>query len=755
MRVLTWFWQRFRPREGWLSLFLLVAAAACLVTAVTAVHWVPETDIIIPTTIWGLALGMLLAKRPLRPRAAWVLLTLYGPLFTLIWLGDLSPPLRLWWGDWLGFGQYVRQQTALLFDRMGSWFIAAFSGGRSQETLVFALGLGLAAWFLAAYVAWSAYRQRRPLPGLTAMGAALALNSYYGAASLEWTTFFVAIAALLTAVFHFANLEQTWETNRVDYSDQIRLDLIMYAGGIALALWAFSLMLPGFSLSKLAQAFQQQPAILQAEETLDRLFGGVKPPHGPDQPAGSDGVGGRGILPRAYLLGNPPELYETVMMTAVLTRPDGSLAESGNGRHWRALSYNVYTGRGWALSEERQEPIAADAPISLPLVQAHIEVRQTVNWVFDERAIRYTLGQPLRFDQEVTAFWRGLDDLIRVQGSGTTYQADSRLTTATAAQLRAVSDTAVPPTILARYTSLPDSVPGRVHDLAQEVAGALPTAYDQARALERFLRQYPYSLDVELPPEDVDPVDFFLFDLQRGYCDYYASAMAVMARSLGLPARIAVGFLPQPPDEKGLQTIYQINGHSWTEIYFPDYGWVEFEPTAAFPSPHDRPAPVSGAPDEAPEPIFPDMPDIPPAAPQLSPLVRLWRGWNRILLAAALGLGWQLWRRRQRHLAKRDTVVWAYGRFQHAAAKLGQPPRPSQTPDEFGGVFLTYLNRYAKYPKLAPIVARLRAPIERLTHLFVRRRYGGETAVGMAAAQELWQQIRRPLWLLRLLRGKR
>jgi transglutaminase-like putative cysteine protease len=101
------------------------------------------------------------------------------------------------------------------------------------------------------------------------------------------------------------------------------------------------------------------------------------------------------------------------------------------------------------------------------------------------------------------------------------------------------------------------------------------------------LRQYPYSLEVTGPPPNVDPVAYFLFELQAGYCDYYASAMVVMARSLGLPARMGVGYLAQPADEAGVQTIRQLHGHSWAEIYFAGVGWVEFEPTGSFDSPRD------------------------------------------------------------------------------------------------------------------------------------------------------------------------
>jgi transglutaminase-like putative cysteine protease len=465
-------------------------------------------------------------------------------------------------------------------------------------------------------------------------------------------------------------------------------------------------------------------------------------------------------MPRSYLLGNPPELSETVVMTAVVTLPDNMptslpISQLTKNNHWRSLSYNVYTGRGWALSEERQEELPADAIIALPPSDAQLEIEQTVHWVFDQRITRYTLGMPRQFDQPTIVAWRGLTDLARVQRAddeSQQYQGISLISTATEAQLRQTGggetfNANVSPVILARYTILPNSIPDRVHELAQEVAGSQPTAYDQARALERFLRQYPYSLDVALPPSDQDPVDFFLFDLQSGYCDYYSSAMAVMARSLGLPARIAVGFLPQPTDASGVQTIYQINGHSWTEIYFPEYGWIEFEPTAAFPSPHDAPTTEELESDTA---VEPEPPVIPPPAPLEPTWLRLWRGWNEILLVVALAVGYWLWQRWQKQLARRDSVVWAYGRLQQHADKLGQPHQSSQTPDEFTAVLLTHLNNYAQNPRLEPLINRIRPHIQQLNNLFIRRRYGA-AAGGMTTAQKSWQHIRWPLWLLRLI----
>jgi transglutaminase-like putative cysteine protease len=613
-------------------------------------------------------------------------------------------------------------------------------GNVSQETVVFALALAWQTWLLSDNVGWSIFRQKRPLLGLTLMGTAVGLNSYFGQNGLEWAAAFVGLSALATAVMHYAHLEQDWLKNQVDFSTEIRLELGAYAGGIAIGLLILALILPSFSISRLAQLFRQQEAVQAAESSLERAFAGIRQPLQFDAIAGT---GGSGTMPRSYLLGNAPELYETVVMTAVVTPiPPPHLT------HWRALSYEIYTGRGWALSEERVEDFAANTDIPLPPVQGQTTFQQDVHWLFGERVIRYTIGQPRQFDQDVVTSWRGLDDLVRVQSEGSlAYRAITQASTATAAELRQASGT-IPPVLLTRYTQLPRDFSWRVRQLAEEVAGEGPTAYDQAIALEQFLRQYTYSLDITAPPPNTDPVEYFLFEQQAGYCDYYATAMTVMARSLGLPARMVIGYLAQEPDENGVQTIRQINGHSWTEIYFPAYGWVSFEPTAAFPA-----APREAASsadffireDFIPEPSLP-LSELPPVPAADVPIP-----WGRLATIGGIGLmllGVALWRRYEAGTVR--GVGWAYGRLQHHARKLGQPTPVSQTPTEFVESFTARLGDYGRSPRLARWVTAVRQPIEQLTAQFVGRQYSQKHAASDEVAYRWWREIRRPLWLLRL-----
>lgn len=740
--VVSWGWRRLRPEEGWLSYFLLLAVILTLTWAVIEVAWVPELTALPWLSVIGLMLGTLLAKRPMKWQLAWILISAYGIVLNLILLGQLLPSTSAILDGWGVSSELLRQNLALMTDRIGGWFTAVSAGGSSQETIVFAFILGSSAWFLAAYAGWSTFRQGRPLVGLTAMGFAVAINGYFGDAPLWPVALFVGLATALAASIHYANLERDWSKKEIDYSSEIRLDILSFGGGIALFLMTIALMLPAVNIRALTEVFVDQPVVNEAEEVFDRAFAGVRQPRREGPVIDLEGNPGRaGTLPRSFLLGAPPELYETVVLTATAS------SEIIPVTHWRGFSYDEYTGRGWAISTEREQSVPANERIPLPAAETELSITQAVHWAQTPLATRYTLGLPERFDQDVITFWRGVEDLSRVQSRGKDYTAGSRVSGASTAELRSANLSEVPPSILARYTILPDSVPVRVRDLAQQIAGIRELSpFDKAKALERFLRQYPYSLEVALPPSDSDPVDYFLFDLQTGYCDYYASAMVVMARSLGLPARLAAGFLAQPADEKGVQTIYQINAHSWPEVYFAGYGWIEFEPTASFPT-GDRDLAISIPPEfERQEPI---PITFPPPIPEQE-IVKVSPFWYLLGALLVVLVFWWIWSWRQQRAAARDHVLWAYGRLMRSAHHLGQPARPSQTPAEFEEALLDELEE----PVLPRWSTKWRQDVQpdivRLSSLFVDQQYGGKESTPRHA-MESWHRIRLRMGILGLI----
>lgn len=133
---------------------------------------------------------------------------------------------------------------------------------------------------------------------------------------------------------------------------------------------------------------------------------------------------------------------------------------------------------------------------------------------------------------------------------------------------------------------LPLNLPQRVKDLAASLVANSKTDYEKAKAIEQYLsKNFPYNLDVRSTPRNRDFVDYFLFDLKQGYCSYYASAMAVLARCAGLPARYVEGYMLPPEPTKDSSTTFivtNMQAHAWVEIYFEGYGWLPFEPTSPF-----------------------------------------------------------------------------------------------------------------------------------------------------------------------------
>ncbi len=147
-----------------------------------------------------------------------------------------------------------------------------------------------------------------------------------------------------------------------------------------------------------------------------------------------------------------------------------------------------------------------------------------------------------------------------------------------------------------RYTSVPVTVPPTVGQLADKIvsdAGAT-NPYDKAKAIETYLRDnYSYTTTITQPPPGIDRVQWFLFTSKEGYCEYYASAMVIMLRHLGIPSRLAGGYAPGSLDPAtGKYLVRELSAHTWPEVYFPQFGWIEFEPTPSQSAiPHDGSTP--------------------------------------------------------------------------------------------------------------------------------------------------------------------
>ena len=204
---------------------------------------------------------------------------------------------------------------------------------------------------------------------------------------------------------------------------------------------------------------------------------------------------------------------------------------------------------------------------------------------------RVTLGTQVPMNAGDPTQFYTMDRLSSIQPatSGGLYNASVVYPTATVAQLQSAG-TGYPDWI-SQYMSLPQqgyrppAVISRIHALAVSIVtqAGTKTPYDQAAAIEQYLRDsrnFTYSLDAKTPIGH-DPIEYFLFSSKLGYCEYFATAMGDMLRSLGIPTRLVSGFGPGAYDNTVHAFVVRSDdAHSWVEVYFPSYGWIPFEPTA-------------------------------------------------------------------------------------------------------------------------------------------------------------------------------
>ncbi len=260
----------------------------------------------------------------------------------------------------------------------------------------------------------------------------------------------------------------------------------------------------------------------------------------------------------------------------------------------------------------------------------------------------------------------------------------------------------------ARYSQLPEHMEQKVYqDVAAMTANA-NTPYEKAMAIMRHLQKYyRYTLAPDEPPENLDFVTYFLYVGKEGYCTYYASAMTVLCRMAGLPARYVEGFLAQPAMD-GFAYVTGKDAHAWTEVYFEGFGWVPFDPTPLQqgeeppppppendPPPPDQPTPTPEPPQDDPQntppPPPPDQQDEPqkdendPSDDAPDPPQNHW-WWIALLVAAAgVALRMRIQARSPGRLASKATSekdkIFIYGNAVNTLLKLrGRTPKQGETP---------------------------------------------------------------------------
>ena len=259
-------------------------------------------------------------------------------------------------------------------------------------------------------------------------------------------------------------------------------------------------------------------------------------------------------------------------------------------RYLRSEAYGLYTGHGWTVALTNRSPIAGgsdlhtDVPQAMgnmsDFVQAHMSDKKVFN--FDLEVIHSLRLLPVPPEVVSIVAEGGSTKLLEdgtyelnVQSSENVLIKGSSVEVAGASQLQSRLPVSGP------YLDTSNVSP-RVKQLAEEVTRDKSTDFEKAQAIQREItKRIVYNLDAAETPSDKDPVDYALFDLKQGYCTAFASAMVVMARSVGIPARYVQGYLPDARriEKDGRYLVTDADYHAWAELSFDGAGWVTFDPS--------------------------------------------------------------------------------------------------------------------------------------------------------------------------------
>ena len=466
-------------------------------------------------------------------------------------------------------GATVIDRAGNLFNELDAWAAAVPTNEIRGGIVEFGIFLVLVTWMLGHVAGWLALRRRQAWAAVLLGGAVLsiALTNIGTDTTLSLVLFMAASVLLL---IHMATSRRMvgWRAGRLTFDPTTVLTQsgIILTLGLVIVVAVSAIPTPSAApLGAVADALEETSDRAAAE--FGRLFNGLPSRRSFNVISFDDDT---------MFQGNP-NLTDDLLFTVGGPR---------TGEYWRARTYTTYAGVGWESEGAEFGPPAESGADDIRRIPAtyRFRVRAATDTFF-------TAGLPARINRPANAlvFEDAPDDVLQLRiAQGRDYFPARTNLRYTSVGNRSLVQPATlqeasgeyPEAVAERYLQLPETLPQRVYDLADEITSGEESAYDKAEAVTAYVSSFPYNLDIQAPPRGADGVDYFLFNLQQGYCDYYASSTAVLLRTIGIPARYVLGYASGRYDSSSQQyRVLDLHYHAWTEVYFPEYGWITFEPT--------------------------------------------------------------------------------------------------------------------------------------------------------------------------------
>ncbi len=576
----------------WLAAVLLVITMQLAAARLAATLWTKNLELVEFLTLLGTVLGLALGKS----------------IFNRIWVvffafayGILLIPWQL--GLTLDSSDLWTARLVTLWARLQTVIDELLTRRSVTDSILFLILMAMLFWAITIYAGFVLVREESPWKVILPGGVtAFVIHSFDPLlVSRSWyLAFYLFFSLILVARKVYLKKTVVWHANHTHTPPDLGFDLSRMA-----LILSMILVFLAWNVPVLADTFQPVARIwrsasqpwLTAKDKLSFVFASLR---------ASVGLVENYYGPTLTLgLGAPLSDQVVLEVQGPTTPPNGSRF------YWEARSYDTYQANQWLSNLTTTHDLT---PNTIDLSQPGVDSRAEVSLTFFPRvpiSNLFVVSEPLWISIPAQAYMEDNPDgtvnfsAILTRGivhPGEQYSVRAVVDAVSIIQLKAAG-VDYPEWVLNDYLQLPQNITPRTRQLAQQIASGLSNPYDIATAITQYLRDnITYNQSISKPPTTQERVDWFLFDYKQGYCLYYASAEVVLLRSLGIPARMAVGYAQGARETTQLQipqgvgsvttqlsdistyVVRQKDAHAWPEVYFPDIGWVIFEPTVSQPA---------------------------------------------------------------------------------------------------------------------------------------------------------------------------
>lgn len=580
----------------WPTIGLHIALLETVAARLLATTWTPHLNLVEGFTAIGFVIGTSLGySRFHRRLASWLTFFYMLVMLPLQWTLVIAKEVSL------------EEKLTSVYGRL-YYAIAAFVERRPvDDTLFFVAIMSIAFWIISSWAGFTLVRNQNYLGAVLPSAIGLLIIQGYDnvrPGRMWFLAMFTFLALLLLGRLQFLKNRASWRARHIflspDNSFDLTSSMTVMAGLLIIAAWMAPASASGWDSAVKAWNEATRPW----HDFTQRMENAVSALQSPNRGRPTEFYGTELRLGLGFP--NSP----TVMFTA--RTPNLPPGEEPPRYYWRGRVYDQFVDGEWQTTGTSKEdflPTAKQPPSSAEETPARFsfqigEGRMSLLYgpsepIWMSRSGTRAVSSAIEGQEKEVFSWAASPVLM----PGEMYQVDALIKNPTTVQLRGAG-TEYPEWVTDKYLQLPEGFSPRIAALAQNITANANTPYDKATAVTNYLRKnLKYIQKIQSPPRDKDPLEWVLFEYKQAYCVYYATSEILMLRSVGIPARMAVGFTQgnamtvdigpgqQPRVIDGAYVVMRNNAHAWPEVYFPGIGWVEFEPTAG-EAPLDRPQPI-------------------------------------------------------------------------------------------------------------------------------------------------------------------